>query len=161
MNQLKTLMLKYTNKEIDRTTVQNEICSSICRILNVTRASIWNFESDFQQIRCVSLYDIRTKEYSNGAIIQRVTAPIYFESIIRDGSIVASDARNNNITSVFNATYFEPLEIYSLLDHIVFNNSEKVAILCCEQCEHIRHWGPEEEGLLRTMSALVSILYKF
>lgn len=161
MNQLKALMLKYTNKEIDRTTVQNEICSSICRILQVTRASIWNFENDFEQIRCVSLYDTRTKEFSEGAVIQKSAAPSYFESIMRDGSIVASDARNNAITSVFNESYFIPLDIFSLLDHIVFNNSEKVAVLCCEQCESIRQWGKDEEGLLRTMSALVSILYKF
>jgi len=161
MNQLKALMLKYTNKEIDRTTVQNEICSSICRILQVTRASIWNFENDFQQIQCISLYDTRTKEFSQGMIIQRSIAPSYFESILRDGSIVASDARNNSITSIFNDSYFEPLDIYSLLDHIVYNNSEKVAILCCEHCDTLRQWGPEEESLLRTMSALVSILYKF
>ncbi len=161
MKRLKSLIQKYTNNELDRTTVQNEICSSICLILNVSRASIWEFENDFKQIRCVALYDHRTNEYSDGAIIQESTMTPYFESILRDGSIVASDARNNSITAVLTKPYFEPLNIYSLLDHIVFNNTKKVAILCCEHCGEIRHWSSEDESLLRTMSAIVSILYKF
>ena len=161
MKLLKTLIHQFTNNEIDRSTVLKEICISICRILNVSRASLWDFENDFKQIRCVALYDHRTNEYSEGAIIHESTIPPYFESILRDGSIVASDARNNSITAVLTEPYFEPLDIYSLLDHIVFNNGEKVAVLCCEHCGEIRQWSSEDESLLRTMSAIVSILYKF
>ncbi len=161
MKNIQTLILKYSKGEIDLLTVNHAICQKICEQLQVTRASIWNFENNNHSVKCVSLYDSRTNEFSENAIITDSDVPSYFNSILRDGYIVATDARNNNSTSILSDSYFVPLDIFSLLDHVVLHNKQIVAILCCEHCGSIRQWTPNDESFLRTMSALVSLLYKF
>ena len=84
----------------------------------------------------------------------------YFEAMRNDDLIVASHAHTHPATSCFKALYFDPLNIYSLLDVGVSVGGEPFGLFCCENVSFVKEWSEEDVRFLRKTGLLVGLALK-
>ena len=137
------------------------VTEELTRSLGCTRASIWLFNVSHDRIDCIDLYDTRTEKHLSGISLQEEDFPTYF-SVIKDESyVVAPEAREHPATREFTELYFEPNDIWSLLDHIISEDENFMGgVICCENCEDVKQWTPEDKGILESMVFAVKLLLK-
>lgn len=140
--------------------IMQSACETIIENLDCTRASIWGFSPAFDQITCAWLTDQRGQPNAKGLVLTKKDFTPYFDAITNDFVVMADDARANPATACFNENYFFPNDIYSLFDHIIYDGSKKLAILCCEQCETSRKWTDKDQQILRDVARLLTPVLK-
>lgn len=136
------------------------VCQDIVEHVGSTRASIWLFNEVKDTIISQCLYDSRDGTFSSGVALAEDEFPEYFDAIKRDLKIVASDAEHHPATSCFDDIYFTPLDIRSLLDFVILEGSNPIAVLCCEHCGNVKHWQESDIKYLHQMSAVLGITFK-
>jgi two-component system sensor histidine kinase/response regulator len=135
----------------------NEICQFVCEFITskteATRASIWFYNEDKDAIICQHLIDKRNNESSRGATLNQEDFESYFEGLEKGETIIADNARGHEFTEVFTELYFEPNDIYSLLDTPIKLDGETIGVVCCEHCGEFRSWTQFDIGLSRTLAS--------
>jgi GAF domain-containing protein len=85
------------------------------------------------------------------------SAPEYFRALVRDGAVMAADARHDPATAGFGAGYLVPMDVYSLLDVNFSVNGLMFGTFSCEQVGEIQQWTPRQLRLLRRIAARASL----
>jgi len=134
------------------------LCHTISVKLDINRVSIWKYDKSKESILCICLYDINKKNITSGIELYRTNYPIYFDEMLSEKIINASDARNDNRTSEFTENYLKPLGIFSMLDIPIFNNGTLLGIICMEN-NSIREWKYEEQMLTRSIADIASVAF--
>jgi GAF domain-containing protein len=122
-----------------------------------TRASIWYFNDYHDTLTCELLYDSRTDEYSSGIALHQEDAPAYFKAMVQGDTICAYDALRHPLTAHFGESYFDPLDIKSLLDVSIIVKGKVVGVLCCEHCEHRKEWSSEDIEHLHAAGSVIAL----
>ncbi|HEY0857058.1 MAG TPA: GAF domain-containing protein [Albitalea sp.] len=81
----------------------------------------------------------------------------YFETLLRDGCVVASDALHDPATAPFVDSYLAPLDVRSLLDVGFSVNGALYGSFSCEQVGTMQEWSPQQLTLLRQVASRVSL----
>jgi hypothetical protein len=123
------------------------------------RVSLWRFEDNYSKIVSSVSYDRITKTYGGNEELLRENFSSYFEAILSNDVINASDARNDPVTACFKDLYFKPNNIYSLLDFILHNDFNPVGVICCESVDEIFHWSEEDVNALRRIANSSSLYF--
>ena len=123
---------------------------------NANRISLWRFEDNDQKITCLMGKDLDSNEFWSGISLYRKDFPAYFESIVENEVINASDARNHSATRCFNDAYFEPNSIYSLLDFILHKDFRPIGVICCERTGSRVEWTANDIDQLRQIATFIS-----
>ncbi|MFZ4415001.1 MAG: GAF domain-containing protein, partial [Bacteroidales bacterium] len=123
-----------------------KLTEEISAAIQVERASIWLFSDDRSALHCISLYESKTLQHSDGSILNCADYPLYFEAILHDSRINANDAINDSRTSEFAANYLLPLGISSMLDAGIYLEGALVGVVCLEHCGEKRNWFADEES---------------
>lgn len=134
--------------------------------LNISRTSIWRFDTGFHEMICVCLFD--NGEFQSeftGYRLSEADFPKYFKALSEQRTIVANDARNHQDTSEFTETYLKPLDIYSMLDAPIRKQGKTIGIICCEQAGQLKEWTIEDESFVGALTdiagrALVAVDHK-
>ncbi len=134
------------------------VCRGIAERTSATRASIWAFSPDAGSITSLCLFDAWHDGFSGDVTLRREDYAPYFEAMLADRKVVAPRARTHPATACFNRTYFEPLDIHSLLDFVVLVDGVVAGIVCCEHCGEPRHWTESDMGVLAGHAELVATL---
>ncbi|MFT2091481.1 histidine kinase [Paraglaciecola sp. 2405UD69-4] len=135
-------------------------CTVACQsISGANRTSIWRLVDNKQKIECLMCFDQLSNSFSSGQILTKEDFPEYFEAILENEHIVASDARNHPSTECFNADYFIPNDIYSLLDYILHQDFSPTGIFCCESVGTFSHWEEQDSTKLRKMANIISMFF--
>lgn len=137
------------------------VCRDIVEHVGATRASVWSFSSLKDAITSDCLYDSRDGSVSRGVTLKEEDFGDYFSAIRNDLKIVAPDALTHPATSCFDEIYFTPLDIRSLLDHVVLVRDEPTMVLCCEHCGEQKAWTDEHMAYLHQMAAVLGMALKF
>jgi diguanylate cyclase (GGDEF)-like protein/PAS domain S-box-containing protein len=136
----------------------HEISEIAAEVLDVERASIWEMASDGSRIECVDLYERSARRHSHGSVIEAASAPRYFEALLTERSLPASDAHTDPRTSEFSAGYLTPLGIGAMLDAPIFLWGRMVGVVCHEHIGRARPWEVWEELVAATIADRVSLV---
>ena len=146
---------------LDRTAFLQGMAREITQQLDCTRASYWRYEDVLRsKIRLVTLYDAGTDEYVEGMVLSEDDFSPYFEAMRESDLIVAPDARSHPATECFTELYFEPLNIFSLLDVGITVGDEPLGLFCCENVSFVKQWSDDDVNFLRQTAALIGMVLK-
>ncbi|MBL8696475.1 MAG: PAS domain-containing protein [Planctomycetes bacterium] len=134
----------------------SEIVEVAAETLEIERVGVWLFDTTQEKLRCVDLYERKSRRHSSGVEIQRSTYPRYFACIVENRALAADDARSDSRTSEFRDSYLEPLGITSLLDAPIREAGRFVGIVCHEHVGPPRAWTPEEQSFASSVADAVA-----
>ncbi len=140
----------------DVTASFHRLTEEIADAIQIERASVWLFSEDKTILRCMSLFESKTKKHSSGEILSHADYPRYFESINRESRIYASDAQNDPRTSEFKEGYLVPKGISSMLDAGIYSEGELKGVVCLEHTGEMRTWYSDEESFASTMASIIA-----
>ena len=160
-NLLKNLYTLLNEGKLDRPKFFQMLARVVVQEVGCSRGSFWFYDGALQdKIICESLYDASDNQWSNGMVLSEDDYAPYFETMREMRMIVAGDARQHAATSCFNEGYFEPLNIYSLLDVGIEMDGSQIGIVCCEQTVEIKEWSQTDVQYLKQVVAMVSLALK-
>ncbi len=133
-----------------------DVVDCICNSLEIERCSIWRLDESEDFMRCELVLEVNKGVLREPTIVRQIDYPIYFKHLLMGKPIVASNARKNEATAEFKSVYLVPNNIYSLLDVPIFKGNKIQGIICCEQCETIKQWQPEEQDFVKEVAELIT-----
>ena len=136
--------------------VYKAICQDAAEGTNANLVSLWVFDKDLTSITCNCHYDAIEESFSSGAVLLKQNYPAYFNTIVKEGIISATDVTKNIATKELVKGYFKPLDIYSMLDFTLYRDNKPIGIICCENRGEIRDWSNADVKYLRTLSTLTA-----
>ena len=145
---LKNLAVKISDPNVSSDRKLKQICKELKALIpNANRVSLWLFNKEYSTLNCLICLD-ENNDVSSGTVLYTENSPAYFNYILANQVLDASDARNNEVTKPFSHSYFEPLDIYSLLDYIYTLNSKPLGVICCESVGSKVTWSQADKGSL-------------
>ncbi len=136
------------------------ICKAVqWAIPKADRVSLWRFNDAKDQIVCLTHRQKDKNNQAVGAVLKAEDYPDYFETILNEKVVNASDARNHPYCKCFNQDYFIPNDIYSLLDYNFHNNFSPIGVICCESTAEIAQWSDEDIAKLKRIANITSMFY--
>jgi len=147
---LKNLAVKISDPNISSNRKLNQICKELKALIpGANRVSLWLFNKEYSALNCLICLD-ENNDVSNGTVLTAEDSPAYFNYILTNQVLDASDARNNDVTKQFTSSYFEPLDIYSLLDYIYILDNKPLGVICCESVGSKITWShTDKESLIK------------
>jgi hypothetical protein len=137
-----------------------EICKTMFNeIPSANLISLWVFDESITQIECIKAYDVEADKFSDGHTLKKADFPKYFDSILENEVISASDARKHPATIGFTEVYFEPNDIHSLLDFILHNDFKPKGVICCESKGKQVVWNANNLESIRMIATMVSFMF--
>ena len=133
----------------------NDILSLASQGSGIERISYWIYK--YEELECVSLYELKSNSFSGGFKTVRKESPNYFEALEKDNIIVASNVYESESTREFVDDYFPDNNIKSMLDLPVMVNGVLDSILCFESTTQIRRWDADDINFSRSISEIVAI----
>jgi hypothetical protein len=162
MDRFIKLTASLTNPTINEQDKLKEICNTTASLIKgADRVSLWVFSSEFESIESIVSYDSATRSYTSGQRLNKSDFKNYFEGILGNEVINAPQARSHDITKCFNETYFEPLNIYSLLDFILHRDFIPNGIICCESVGEVTQWSDRNIESLKRIARASSMYFKY
>ncbi len=136
-----------------------KITATAAQGLHVQRASIWLYNHDHSQLKCIKCYEQDTGQYSAGMAVNVEHYPNYFEALHAKQIITANDAHSCSATQAFFETYPHPTppKIHCLLDVSINVGGQVVGVLRNEHIGQTHNWTPEENTFAHSMADFVSL----
>ena len=145
--------------EIDRDQFFEALTRTLADLIGCTRAGIWVFldTAEGRALRCLAMYDRRVDRIVGAADMLNAAVGPYFDTLLADGCVLASDARHHVATEVFLDDYLLPLDIHSVLDVCFSVNGVLFGTFSCEQSGAPVVWTQRQVQLLRQISSRASL----
>ncbi len=126
---------------------------TLSRSIGCTRTGVWVFSDSAEQrtLRCLAQYDMRVDTLVATADIVDVPTGGYFDTLQRDGQIVASEALAHAALTGFVDSHLRPRDIRSVLDVSFAINGVTVGMFRCEQVGELLEWTGQHLQLLRAV----------
>lgn len=155
-----TLASSLMRGRIGPTAFYGGLTEAIASAVGCNRASIWRFTSDARErIICMDLFDTRTRQHRGGETLTREAFTPYFNAIQANILLMATDARHHPATECFNEAYFQPNDIFSLLDVGIDALGKGWGLFCCEHAGAVKAWTDEDAALLRSVGNLCGMAF--
>lgn len=162
MDQFTRLTAKLTNPSISVKDKLKGICDTTASLIQgANRVSLWVFSPDFESIETLICYDTSSRSYSSGQKLSKSDFEDYFSAILQNEIINAPDARTHDTTKCFKDVYFEPLNIYSLLDFILHRDFSPHGIICCESVNKVTIWSDKDIDTLKRIARASSMHFTY
>lgn len=134
-----------------------KICMTVkSEIPACDRVGIWLFCADYSEMISIMCVD-ELEEKSVGESLIANECKAYFAHLRENEFLVASDARNNEITKFFNKNYFDAHDIHSLLDITFKKDFLPLGVICCERTGDQTEWQPQDIKTLQSISVKASV----
>lgn len=127
--------------------------------LGVERVGVWTIEDSWQKMRCVVLYDQRTREFAPGSVLELSKFPAYARALKERRVIAAQDALSDPRTCELADSYLKPNDVLSLLDCPVYEAGEVVAIVCHESVGRVRSWSERDRDFAASVADIAATLF--
>ncbi len=118
-HQNRVLMELAKNKALHQGNLQEAfqaITEATAQTLTIERVSVWLFDSSQTQIQCFDLFELSSRQHSEGTELTAVDYPNYFQALMADQLIAADNAHTDPRTGEFSSVYLTPLGIASMMD---------------------------------------------
>lgn len=145
--------------DIDSAQFLEQFNRALAALLGCTRAGTWVLieSAEGRTMRCVAMFDALQDRMVSTTDILMAESPGYFDALLRDGCVVATDAQNHPATTSFVADYLVPHDIRSLLDVGFLVNGALFGMFTCEQVGSTHAWTQRELQALRQVGALAGL----
>lgn len=131
------------------------ICKEAAIGLGIDRISLWkNFDD---HIVLFNIYVKSEDKHYDDLILFKKDFPLYFEALVKEPIILASDVSKSEKTKEFNKIYFEKYNIKSLLDIPIYISGNLEAISCFENTITERKWTNEDINFAKTISDIIAL----
>ncbi|MGB3960929.1 MAG: EAL domain-containing protein, partial [Sulfurimonas sp.] len=100
---------------------------------------------------------LKDDTHTRGMSLEKQLYPNYFQTISSSKIVVINDARNDPRTSEFASTYLEALDIYSMLEIPLVQDSELLGVICHETTGRIHHWDIDEQKFCMSIANNLSL----
>jgi formate hydrogenlyase transcriptional activator len=144
----------------DLTDALTRISALAADALETARVSVWLFNEDHTELRCLHLFDRERNVHESGAILEVGKYPLYFKALEESRTIPAEDARIHPCTSEFAVGYLDVLNIFSMLDVPIRREGRVVGVLCNEHTGSPRSWRLEEQNFAGSLADLVALVFE-
>ena len=134
------------------------VLRAVSETLGVARVSVWEFQNNRTAIRTVALFDARTSQITEGAVLKAADFPNYFRAIEGTDVVDADDALKDPRTSEYTDVYLKPNGITSMLDVPVGGDGGRWGILCHEHVGPARRWTGDERAFALAIANLISAM---
>ncbi|GAA0854642.1 GAF domain-containing protein [Aliiglaciecola litoralis] len=161
MEMLTDLLISLSNPRKNNQQKLKQICSTTMQaITHANRVSLWAFNQDKSEIVCLMCLSGEPATFTSGTKLNKTDFADYFNAILSEQVLVASDARTHPATKCFNKGYFEPNHIYSLFDYVYHDDFEPKGVICCESVGKPIEWVQSEQHILRKIANITSMFFK-
>ena len=143
----------------DLSQVYKKITEVLTETLSVERAGVWMLNNDQTELQCVSLYNSREKEHSQGDAVKTEDVMEYLKSIRKENRVIASDSIHDPRTMKTVEYYQKPLGITSMLDAGIVLEGQLKGVISCEEIGDYRNWHVDEEAFIATLASLLGQVY--
>jgi GAF domain-containing protein len=155
------LIKSFKDKQISVEQFYRQLTETITIQLKCSRASLWLYSDTLlSEIIAIDLYDSLKNEHYQGIALHEDDFAPYFAAMRNEGGIDAPVAAEHPATSCFNELYFEPNDIYSLLDVGIRYNGQLVGVFCCEQVGDVMQWNQSQKSYLEQAGKLITFALK-
>lgn len=138
-----------------------EITETCSELVGTKRVSVWLYNDDFSEIKCVNLFNSKVQQHVNNRETLRCEEfPTYFACQKKGEIIDAIDVFTDPRTCELPAAYYQEHNIRSMLDTPVWFHDRLGGVLCFEHTGEQRVWTPEDVRLATSMAALLSLCYQ-
>jgi len=114
------------------------------KAVDVERVSLWLFNNDETELRCVDLYEHFPDRHSTGAVLLKNEYTNEFEALKTAKYIDANDPLTDPRTAGYVEGYLKPLRITSMLDAVIREGNRNIGVLCFEHVEKKHNWELDE-----------------
>jgi two-component system, cell cycle sensor histidine kinase and response regulator CckA len=135
-----------------------KVTQAASRTVACGRVSVWVFNDDRSELRCLDLYQAATNRHFRGQVFKRDIYPSCFDSLDDEPIVIADDARNHPATREFSDNYLQPLGITSMLSAPVRVGGSVIGIVCYEHTGPQRRWELDEQIFAGSVADAVSLL---
>jgi GAF domain-containing protein len=139
-----------------------EFTRALCRGIGCSRTGIWVFSDDpkVRKLRCMAHYDADLDRLVPMDDFHDRSGGGYFDSLARDGHVMASHAWAHPVTTGFRDSYLQPMDVRSVLDVSFAINGTAVGVFRCEERGRSIDWTGHHLQLLRAVGprAALSLL---
>ena len=154
---VKNLAVKISDPNTSADWKLKQICKELKALIpNTNRVSLWLFDKEYRAIHCLICLDDKN-QITTDTCLKADDFPEYFNYILENQILDASDARNNDFTKQFNKPYFEPYKIYSLLDYIYLIDNKPLGVICCESVDSKVTWSHEDKESLIKIADITTL----
>ncbi|WCO03412.1 PAS domain S-box protein [Psychroserpens ponticola] len=136
----------------------NKITALSAKTLNVERASVLKFNKEKTEMCCKKQYNLKNDVYENGQVYSKKGNEKFFNTLIENKIVAASNALSHELSKGFIDDYLIPLNIKSKLSIPIQGINEVYGILCFEQVRTVHVWTTDEEEFATSIANLVSLM---
>lgn len=149
-----------TNPDMSGQQKLEAVCSTVHKLIRgADRVSLWLFDETKSQITSLICFDATSSTYTEQVTLRRQDFASYFDAIIHHEFVDAPEATSHPDTRCFNSSYFEPLNIQSLLDYILHQDFEPKGILCCESVGKKVQWTEQDKQTIKKIARSCSFFF--
>ena len=171
-------LLQTLNQNTEQLGMQNDVLASLARnealiqgdaqatarafseataaTLDVNRVSVWLYESEQSQMRCLSTYD-QAEQFLTESPLPMAAAPAYLQALAQNQSCVISNVHNQSaIQELIEGGYLDSNTV-SLLETPIQISGNFVGTVRCEHRGDHREWKPQEQTFLSSVANLISL----
>lgn len=141
----------------------NEILRDLLRLgakaLKVERVGYWSMESGGRAIRRDLQFLLSEERFDDGILqLEASSFPFYFKALHHGSNLVVSDdTMEDPRLAEFRETYFQPLDISSMLDAPVHRHGRLFGVVCHEHVGEKRRWTATEVDFARYVAQWVAL----
>jgi formate hydrogenlyase transcriptional activator len=128
--------------------------------LEVARVSVWLFNDDQTELRCLHLFDRDRNVHESGAILEVGKYPQYFKALQESRTIATENARAHPSTAEFAVGYLDVLNIVSMLDVPIRREGSVAGVLCNEHTGSPRSWRMDEQNFAASLADLLALVFE-
>lgn len=127
--------------------------------IECSRAGVWFFidTPTGRVLRCAAMYDAARDGMVATPDIPNASIGPFFETLLRDGCVMATDARAHPALVDLQADYIAPLNIHSKLAICFSVNGVLLGVFSCEQCGASKVWTQRHLQSLRQIGSHASL----
>jgi len=145
--------------EIDRVEFLEQLTRGMAAEIGCTRAAVRLLvhSETGPALHTMALYDSGSGEMRRVPDMCDDNAGLYFDALLRDGTVVAPDVDALPAVAPFLEGYLVPQRVRSLLDASFSVNGVLYGTFSCEQVDHTMAWTQQQVNLLRQISGRASL----
>ena len=126
--------------------------------LNVSRVSTWLYNQQKTELHCLEFFLEGNDNEFAYTQLHINHYPLYFKALESGNIIKIYDVEESEIAKEFPRTYFEELNITSMIDIPIKRNGEIIGVVCNEYTNINKTWTQEELDFSTTIAQTISLL---
>lgn len=138
------LAIRQTQAEGSVDDLCREITERASRAVGVERVSVWLFNEQETELRCVDLFEATPGCHSAGKVLSQELFRAEFEAIRTSKYMAADEPLTDPRTAGYVEHYLKPLRITSLLDAAIRATNRNLGMVCLEHVDRSHHWESDE-----------------